>query len=114
SVSVEGQAVRLGQLIQAGQVALDRPRLAADLTRKMPGTAPFEGAPEQPPTIAVSLYNPCRSTDADDVTLDQLHNTTDTVSTAAGADHSLATSFTQLLSGDDDNHEIAGISVPLA
>ncbi|MBK3581359.1 hypothetical protein JHN63_47880, partial [Streptomyces sp. MBT65] len=114
SVSVEGQAVRLGQLIQAGQVALDRPRLAADLTRKMPGTAPFEGAPEQPPTIAVSLYNPRRSTNADDVTLDQLHNTTDTVSTAAGADHSLATSFTQLLSGDDDNHEIAGISVPLA
>ncbi|MGW3109765.1 hypothetical protein ACWDEW_48740, partial [Streptomyces sp. NPDC001100] len=114
SVSVEGQAVRLGQLIQAGRVSLDRPRLAADLTRKLPGTAPFEGAPTQAPSIAVTLYNPRRSTQADDVTLDQLHNTTDTVSTAAGADHSLATSFTELLSGDDDNHEIAGISVPLA
>jgi hypothetical protein len=114
SVSVEGQAVRLGQLIQAGRVSLDRPRLAADLTREMPGTTPFEGAPEQPPSIAVTLYNPRRSTHADDVTLDQLHNTTDTVSTAAGADHSLATSYTHLLSGDDDNQEIGGISVPLA
>ncbi|MGH1556158.1 hypothetical protein ACRAWF_43475 [Streptomyces sp. L7] len=114
SVSVEGQAVRLGQLIQAGRVSLDRPRLAADLTRKMPGTAPFEGAPDQPPSIAVTLYNPRRSTHADDVTLDQLHNTTDTVSTAAGADHSFATSLTGLFSGDDDNHEIAGINAPVA
>ncbi|MDV7224042.1 hypothetical protein R5A26_49815, partial [Streptomyces prunicolor] len=114
SVSVEGQAVRLGQLIQAGRVSLDRPRLGADLTRKLPGSTPFEGAPEQPPSIEVTLYNPRRSTHADDVTLDQLHNTTDTVSTAAGADHSLATSYTHLLSGDDDNQEIGGISFPLA
>ncbi|MEU9247709.1 OTU domain-containing protein, partial [Streptomyces sp. NPDC048385] len=114
SVSVEGQAVRLGQLIQAGRVTLDRPRLAADLTRRMPGTAPFEGAPAQSPSIAVTLYNPRRSTHADDVTLDQLHNTTDTVSTAAGADHSLATGFTELLSGDDKNHQFGGLSVPLA
>ncbi|MCG7204823.1 hypothetical protein MB828_13465, partial [Streptomyces arenae] len=114
SVSVEGQAVRLGQLIQAGRVSLDRPRLAADLTRKLPGTTPFEGAPAQPPTIAVTLYNPRRSTHADDVTLDQLHNTTDTVSTAAGADHSFSTAFTELLSGDDDNRQLAGVSVPLA
>ncbi|MBK6018894.1 hypothetical protein JHN45_48525, partial [Streptomyces sp. MBT53] len=114
SVSVEGQAVRLGQLIQAGRAALDRPRRVADLTAEMPGTAPFEGAPSHPPTIAVTLYNPRRSTHADDVTLDQLHNTTDTVSTAAGADHSFATSFTELLSGDEDNHEIGGLSVPLA
>ncbi len=113
-MSVEGQAVRLGQLIQAGRVSLDRPRLAADLTRKLPGTTPFEGAPAQPPTIAVTLYNPRRSTHADDVTLDQLHNSTDTVSTAAGADHSFSTAFTELLSGDDDNRQIGGISVPLA
>ncbi|KPI11851.1 hypothetical protein OK074_8998, partial [Actinobacteria bacterium OK074] len=114
SVSVEGQAVRLGQLIQAGRVSLDRPRLAADLTRRMPGTTPFEGAPGQSPSIAVTLYNPRRSTHADDVTLDQLHNTTDTVSTAAGADHSFATAFTELLSADDDNRQLAGLSVPLA
>ncbi len=114
SVSVEGQAVRLGQLIQAGRVSLDRPRLVADLTRTMPGTRPFEGAPEQAPSIAVTLYNPRRSTHADDVTVDQLHNTTDTVSTAAGADHSLATTFTETLSGEDDNRQLGGISVPLA
>ncbi|MGW3109747.1 hypothetical protein ACWDEW_48650, partial [Streptomyces sp. NPDC001100] len=114
SVSVEGQAVRLGQLIQAGRVSLDRPRLVADLTGTMPGTQPFEGAPDQAPSIAVTLYNPRRSTHADDVTLDQLHNTTDTVSTAAGADHSLAVSYTQSLSGADNNRQIGGINVPVA
>ncbi|MCZ9336757.1 hypothetical protein NGM37_03065, partial [Streptomyces sp. TRM76130] len=51
---------------------------------------------------------------ADDVTLDQLHNTTDTVSTSAGADHSLATAFTELLSADDANQQLAGFTVPLA
>ncbi len=36
------------------------------------------------------------------------------MSTAAGADHSFSTAFTELLSGDDDNRQIGGISVPLA
>ncbi|MCZ9338472.1 hypothetical protein NGM37_11860, partial [Streptomyces sp. TRM76130] len=51
SVSEEGRAVRLGQLIQAGRVSLDRTRLVADLTRRMPGTRPLEGAPAHAPSV---------------------------------------------------------------
>lgn len=111
--SLEGRAARLGQLVQAGRISLDRPRLVAGLLRRMPGSRPLEGPPTQPPSLTITLYNPRRATHGDDVTLDQLHNVTDTLSTAAGADHTFSVGFTELLSADADGHQLAGMSVPL-
>ncbi|MFC9810106.1 lonely Cys domain-containing protein [Streptomyces griseoaurantiacus] len=111
--SLEGRAARLGQLVQAGRISLDRPRLVAGLLRRMPGSRPLEGPPTQPPSLTITLYNPRRATHGDDVTLDQLHNVTDTLSTAAGADHTFSVGFTELLSADADGHQLAGMSVPI-
>ncbi|MEU5279915.1 hypothetical protein AB0G87_26315 [Streptomyces asoensis] len=113
STSAESTAVRIGELIQAGEIALDHPRTAAGLTDSMPGAYPFESAPGTPPSLSVTLHNPRPVTEASDVTLDRLRVS----STAGGSSSNGATtggiSFQGVYSHDDDNQAAGGATIPV-
>ncbi|MFD7877292.1 hypothetical protein ACFV5G_24860, partial [Streptomyces sp. NPDC059766] len=113
STSAESTAVRIGELIQAGEISLDHPRTAAGLTDNMPGAYPFESAPDTPPSLSVTLHNPRRVTEASDVTLDRLRVS----STGGGSSSNGATtggiSFQGVYSHDDDNQAAGGATIPV-
>ncbi|MGW1465920.1 hypothetical protein ACWCPT_16455, partial [Streptomyces sp. NPDC002308] len=113
STSAESTAVRIGELIQAGEIGLDHPRTAAGLTETMPGAYPFESAPDTPPSLSVTLHNPRRVTEASDVTLDRLSfsNTVGGSSSNGGVTGGI--SFQGIYSHDDANQASGGATIPV-
>ncbi|MDX3745891.1 hypothetical protein [Streptomyces sp. AK08-02] len=113
STSAESTAVRIGELIQAGDISLDHPRTAAGLTDTMPGTLPFESAPGTPPSLSVTLHNPRRVTVSADVTLDRLR----IASTTGGSSRSGGTTggvgFQGVYSTDDPDRVLGGFNAPV-
>ncbi|MBK3628904.1 hypothetical protein JHN59_29575, partial [Streptomyces sp. MBT49] len=112
STSAESTAVRIGELIQAGEIALDHPRTAAGLTDSMPGAYPFESAPGTPPSLSVTLHNPRRVTEASDVTLDRLRVSNTAGGSSSGGATTGAISFQGVYSHDDDNQAAGGATIP--
>ncbi|MEU5247085.1 hypothetical protein AB0G81_23770, partial [Streptomyces asoensis] len=113
STSAESTAVRIGELIQAGEIALDHPRTAAGLTDSMPGAYPFESAPGTPPSLSVTLHNPRRVTEASDVTLDRLRVSNTAGGSSSGGATTGGISFQGVYSHDDDNQAAGGATIPV-
>ncbi|MDQ0809444.1 hypothetical protein QFZ63_001158 [Streptomyces sp. B3I7] len=113
SDSADATAVRVGELLQAGTLSLDRPRVTAGLTTRMPGTYPLQGAPGTPPRLTVELFRPRPVTDAGDVTLDRLR--LPTVST--GSSSYVGTTGGLAVQGgfaaSDDNRQVLGFTLPV-
>ncbi|MER5436089.1 hypothetical protein ABT057_44540, partial [Streptomyces sp. NPDC002588] len=113
STSAESTAVRIGELIQAGEISLDHPRTAAGLTDSMPGAYPFESAPDTPPSLSVTLHNPRRVTEASDVTLDRLRVSNTGGGSASNGATTGGISFQAVYSHDDDNQAAGGATIPV-
>ncbi|KPI20019.1 hypothetical protein OK006_9543, partial [Actinobacteria bacterium OK006] len=113
SGSGESTAVRLGELIQAGEISLDWPRTTNGLTTSMPGAYPFEGEPGTQPVMAISLHNPRPVTMGGDVTLDRVRHHTDFAGSSVGSGSTAGFSIQGLGSLSDTNRQILGVSVPL-
>ncbi|MFE1458919.1 hypothetical protein ACFW7K_29640, partial [Streptomyces sp. NPDC058735] len=87
NASSEAMAVRLGEMIQAGEISLDPSGTAAGLTTTMPGSWPME-TPDTPPSLRVALHRPRPVTDTGDVAVDRGRRqvrTSSTVSSTAGS-----------------------------
>lgn len=113
STSDENASVRLGELIQAGTISLDTPRQVGGMLPTMPGAFPLRNAPDQRPTLTVSLYRPRAVTDGGDVTLDRLRISTQSSSTVSGADTTLGLSLPFVLSADDPDRNLLGATPPV-
>ncbi|MFJ1967631.1 hypothetical protein ACIO93_03080 [Streptomyces sp. NPDC087903] len=113
STSAESTTVRIGELIQAGDIALDHPRTAAGLTGTMPGAYPFESDPAHPPTLAVSLHHPRRVTQAADVTLDRLRVSAVSGGSSRSGGTTGGLGFQGAYSHDDTNQTLGGATVPV-
>ncbi|WP_299531524.1 hypothetical protein [uncultured Streptomyces sp.] len=113
STSSEAAAVRLGELIQAGEIALDRPRTTGGLTDRMPGAWVGNSGPFDAPTISVSLHDPRLTSDTGDVTLDRLrlYNSVTTSTSSGGTGFGL--SFQAAYAADDPNRHTVGATVPV-
>ncbi|MFC4508395.1 hypothetical protein [Streptomyces vulcanius] len=112
SGSAEAVAVRIGELVQAGEIALDPPR-AAGLTGTLPGAYPLETGSGAPPTLRISLHNPRRITDTGDVALDRLRLPTTSASTSLTAGTTLATVLQAAYAADDSSRHLVGVGLPL-
>ncbi|MGW0574686.1 WXG100-like domain-containing protein [Streptomyces sp. NPDC002920] len=112
SGSAEAVAVRIGELVQAGEIALDPPR-AAGLTGTLPGAYPLETGSGAPPTLRISLHNPRRITDTGDVALDRLRLPTASASTSLTAGTTLATVLQAAYAADDSSRHLVGVGLPL-
>lgn len=113
STSDENASVRLGELIQAGTISLDTPRQTGGMLPSMPGAFPLQNAPDQRPTLTVSLYRPRVVTDGGDVTLDRLRISTQSSSTVSGADTTGGLSLPFVLSADDPDRNLLGATPPV-
>ncbi|MFD6529953.1 hypothetical protein ACFWEE_08065, partial [Streptomyces sp. NPDC060184] len=113
STSAESTAVRIGELIQAGEIALDHPRTAAGLTGSMPGAYPFESAPDTPPSLSVTLHHPRRVTGASDVTLDRLSFSSTVGGSSSNGGVTGGISFQGIYSHDDANQASGGATIPV-
>ncbi|WP_318219103.1 hypothetical protein [Streptomyces sp. SCL15-6] len=113
SASGESTAVRLGELIQAGEISLDWPRTTNGLTTSMPGAYPFESEPGAQPVMAISLHNPRPVTMGGDVTLDRVRHNTDFAGSSVSSGTTAGFSVQGLGSLSDTNRQIVGVSVPL-
>ncbi|MFE4824295.1 hypothetical protein ACFRFU_49775, partial [Streptomyces sp. NPDC056704] len=112
SASGESTAVRLGELIQAGEISLDWPRTTNGLTTSMPGAYPFESEPGTQPVMAISLHNPRPVTMGGDVTLDRVRHNTDFAGSSVGSGSTAGFSIQGLGSLSDTNRQILGVSLP--
>ncbi|MFD6424903.1 hypothetical protein ACFWEP_23395, partial [Streptomyces sp. NPDC060198] len=113
STSAESTAVRIGELIQAGEIGLDHPRTAAGLTESMPGAYPFESAPDTPPSLSVTLHNPRRVTEASDVTLDRLGFSSTVGGSASNVGATGGINFQGIYSHDNANQASGGATIPV-
>ncbi|MEU7290892.1 hypothetical protein AB0A81_37610 [Streptomyces flaveolus] len=113
SASGESSAVRLGELIQAGEISLDWPRTTNGLTTSMPGAYPFESEPGTQPVMAISLHNPRPVTMGGDVTLDRVRHNTDFAGSSVSSGATAGFSIQGLGSFSDTNRQILGVSIPL-
>ncbi|MBK3572061.1 hypothetical protein, partial [Streptomyces sp. MBT62] len=113
STSDENASVRLGELIQAGTLSLDTPRQVGGMLPTMPGAFPFRDAPDQRPTLTVSLYRPRAVTDGGDVTLDRLRISSENSGTVSGGDTNSGLSLPFVLSADDPDRNLFGVTPPL-
>ncbi|UXX95836.1 hypothetical protein N7U49_35640 [Streptomyces sp. AD2-2] len=113
STSDENAAVRLGELIQAGTISLDTPRQTGGMLPTMPGAFPLQNAPDQRPTLTVSLYRPRPVTDGGDVAIDRLRITSENTSTVSGADTTTGLSLPFVLSADDPDRNLLGVTPPV-
>ncbi|MFD4843780.1 hypothetical protein ACFWP1_10785, partial [Streptomyces sp. NPDC058425] len=110
SESAEAAAVRIGELVQAGEISLDPPR-AAGLTQTLPGAYPDVFESDDPPGLRIELFNPRRVTDAGDVALDRLRLPTITANTARTAGSASATVLQTAYAADD--RDLLGAGLPL-
>ncbi|MFI6339558.1 hypothetical protein ACIBLC_32000, partial [Streptomyces sp. NPDC050535] len=113
STSAESTAVRIGELIQAGEISLDHPRTASGLTDSMPGAYPFESSPGTPPSLSVTLHNPRRVTGASDVTLDRLRVSGIVGGSSSNGAITGGISFQGVYSHDADNQAAGGATIPV-
>src|SRR6201999_947601 len=113
STSDENASVRLGELIQAGTISLDTPRQTGGMLPAMPGAFPLRNAPDQRPTLTVSLYRPRVVTDGGDVTLARRRTTPQSSSTVSGADTPGGLSLPFVLSADDPARNLLGATPPV-
>ncbi|WP_086809375.1 hypothetical protein [Streptomyces reticuliscabiei] len=113
STSAESTAVRIGELIQAGDIALDHPRTATGLTDTLPGTFPFESAPGSPPSLSVTLHNPRRVTLSADVALDRVRIASNTGGSSQSGGTTGGLNFQGVYSTDDPDRVLGGFSMPV-
>ncbi|MFE6487405.1 hypothetical protein ACFVGN_31345, partial [Streptomyces sp. NPDC057757] len=113
STSAESTAVRIGELIQAGEISLDHSRTAAGLTERMPGAYPFESAPGTPPSLSVTLHNPRRVTEASDVTLDRLSVSNNVGGSSSNGGTTGGISFQGIYNHDVETQAAGGATIPV-
>jgi hypothetical protein len=113
SDSADATAVRVGELIQAGTLSLDRPRGPAGLTTRMPGAYPFQGPPGTPPRLTVELFRPRPVTDTGDVTLDRLRLPTVSAGSSSYAGLTGGLALQGGFAATDDNRHVVGFTLPL-
>ncbi|MGW2050898.1 hypothetical protein ACWCPF_37875 [Streptomyces sp. NPDC001858] len=113
STSAEGRAARLGELVQAGQISLDRPRIVGGLTERMPGSHPFESAPATPPSLTIALYNPRRITSAKDVTIDRLQINSVAGGSWSNSGDTAGVEAHGAFSTEDANRRLFGFTIPV-
>ncbi|NED88406.1 lonely Cys domain-containing protein, partial [Streptomyces sp. SID11233] len=114
NASAEAVAVRLGELIQSGEVSLDPARTAAGLTTTMPGSWPLQG-PGTAPSLEIALYNPRSASDSGDGAVDRVRRQVRTSATTSSAGSSFALNLNHqsnfgLPSG---NSQLVGFTFPL-
>jgi hypothetical protein len=113
SESAESTAVRIGELIQAGDISLDQPRATGGMTNTMPGAWPLESAPETPPTLEIALHSPRKITEGGDVTLDRLRIFSTTASSSVSSGTAAGLVFQGAYSADDPNRNLVGVGIPV-
>ncbi|RDD84634.1 hypothetical protein DVZ84_34330 [Streptomyces parvulus] len=108
----EAAAYRLGELVQAGEIAVEAPATAAGLTDTMPGAWPEESAPVTP-RLQVTLHNPRPLTDADDIAVDRLRVTSRSVGSSSSAASTAGLSYQWTQSGNDANLHLVSFTLPV-
>ncbi|MGN5635732.1 lonely Cys domain-containing protein, partial [Streptomyces sp. AC154] len=112
--SAEAVAVRLGELIQSGEVSLDPARTAAGLTTTMPGSWPLQG-PGTAPSLEIALYNPRSASDSGDGAVDRVRRQVRTSATTSSAGSSFALNLNHQSSFGlpSGNSQLVGLTFPL-
>ncbi|MGH1556173.1 hypothetical protein ACRAWF_43550 [Streptomyces sp. L7] len=113
STSDENASVRLGELIQAGTLSLDNPRQVGGLLPAMPGAYPLRNAPDQRPTLTVSLYRPTVVSDGGDIAIDRLRISSRNSSSVSGGDTTTGLSLPFVMSADDPDRNLLGATPPV-
>ena len=113
NASTEAVAVRLGELIQAGEITLDPSRTAAGLSATVPGSWPLQ-SPDSAPSLGITLHNPRPVTDAGDVAVDRVRRQIRTFSTTSSAGSSFALNHQGTYSLKSGNFQLLGLTFPLA
>ncbi|MEV1082696.1 hypothetical protein AB0I98_31460 [Streptomyces sp. NPDC050211] len=108
----EAAALRLGELVQAGEIPVEAPRTAAGLTPTMPGAWPVESEPVTP-RLQVTLHNPRPITEADDIAVDRLRVTSHSVGSSASAASTAGLGYQWTQSGNDANMHLVGFTLPV-
>ncbi|MGW2212996.1 lonely Cys domain-containing protein, partial [Streptomyces sp. NPDC001781] len=112
NASSEATAVRLGEMIQAGEISLDPSRTAAGLTPTMPGSWPVE-APDSAPSLSVSLHRPRPVTETGDVAVDRVRRQVRTSSTASSTAGSFVLNQQGTYRVGDSNSQMLGVAFPV-
>ncbi|MGP4012017.1 hypothetical protein [Streptomyces sp. 4N124] len=108
----EAAALRLGELVQAGEIPVEAPRTAAGLTPTMPGAWPVESEPVTP-RLQVTLHNPRPITEADDIAVDRLRVTSHSVGSSASAASTAGLGYQWTQSANDANMHLVGFTLPV-
>ncbi|MFI0730246.1 hypothetical protein ACH4S9_14590 [Streptomyces sp. NPDC021225] len=108
----EAAALRLGELVQAGEIPVEAPRTAAGLTPTMPGDWPIESEPVVP-RLQVTLHNPRPITEADDIAVDRLRVTSHSVGSSASAASTAGLGYQWTQSGNDANMHLVSFTLPV-
>lgn len=108
----EAAAVRLGELVQAGEIPVEAPRTASGLTDTMPGAWPLQGEPVTP-RLEVTLHNPRPISEADDIAVDRLRVTSRSVGSSSSAASTSGLGYQWTQSGNDANLHLVSFTLPV-
>ncbi|WP_409055177.1 hypothetical protein [Streptomyces sp. SYP-A7185] len=108
----DAAAVRLGELVQSGEILVDMPRTAAGLTSTMPGAWPAESEPATP-RLQVTLHNPRPISDAADIAVDRLRVTSRSIGSASSAASTAGLGYQFTQSGNEPNLHLISFTLPV-
>ncbi|KOG57115.1 hypothetical protein ADK38_43085, partial [Streptomyces varsoviensis] len=107
----EAASVRLGELIQAGEISLPPAGTGGERTSSVPGAWPADG--EAPPALQVSLHNPRPLTEAEDIAMDRLRVRSRSQSSSASVGTTAGLGYQTVESGNQANLHLVGFTVPV-
>ncbi|MFE7120580.1 hypothetical protein ACFU99_34640, partial [Streptomyces sp. NPDC057654] len=109
----EAASVRLGELIQAGEISLPPAGTGGEQTSRVPGAWPADGESGTAPALQVSLHNPRPLTEAEDIAMDRLRVRSRSQGSSSSVGTTAGMGYQTVVSGNQANLHLVGFTVPV-